>query len=173
MKSVTLLHLFLLTGILPITNYSSYKNLLEHREAVVAAPNTGITVNKQLVLELVNKIRMSGVQCGDTYYYPVPPVQWNVQLEAAAFEHSKDMFQNKYFSHQANDGTKGGARIEAEGYWWSTYGENLGLGYANEKQVVEAWLKSPGHCKNIMNKSFKEMGVARVGNYWTQDFGAR
>jgi uncharacterized protein YkwD len=39
--------------------------------------------------------------------------------------------------------------------------------------VVDNWLKSPGHCKNIMNKAFKEVGVGRVGDYWTQNFGAR
>jgi len=33
-------------------------------------------------------------------------------------------------------------------------------------------LHSPGHCANIMNKNFREMGVARVGDYWTQDFGS-
>jgi len=53
------------------------------------------------------------------------------------------------------------------------YGENIGMGYKNEKEMVEGWLKSPGHCKNIMNKGYKEMGVAKVGSYWTQTFGAR
>jgi uncharacterized protein YkwD len=47
------------------------------------------------------------------------------------------------------------------------------MGYTTEKQVVDAWLKSPGHCKNIMNKNYKEMGVARVGTYWTQTFGTK
>jgi len=39
--------------------------------------------------------------------------------------------------------------------------------------VIEGWLKSPGHCKNIMSQKYKEMGVARVGNYWTQTFGSQ
>ena len=53
------------------------------------------------------------------------------------------------------------------------YGENIATGYRTEKEVVKGWIASPGHCKNIMSKLYKEMGVARYGNYWTQEFGAQ
>ena len=135
-----------------------------------AIPNT---VNKTVMLQLVNEVRQNGCQCGDTYYNPVPVVSWNNQLEAAAYEHSEDMYTNEYFDHVAPDGSNGGVRIQRAGYNWFTFGENIAAGYRNEKEVVTGWLQSPGHCKNIMNKSFKEMGVARVGNYWTQEFGAK
>ena len=131
------------------------------------------TVNKTVLLQLVNEVRKKGCQCGDTYYYPAPVVTWNSQLEAAAYEHSEDMYANKYFDHIAPDGSNGGLRIEQAGYNWMTYGENIAVGFRSEKEVIDGWLQSPGHCKNIMNKSFKEMGVARVGTYWTQEFGAR
>lgn len=36
---------------------------------------------------------------------------------------------------------------------------------------MNGWLTSQGHCANIMNSSFAEMGIGRVENYWTQDFG--
>jgi uncharacterized protein YkwD len=39
--------------------------------------------------------------------------------------------------------------------------------------VIDGWLKSPGHCKNLMDKSYKEMGVAKVGTYWTQEFATK
>jgi len=83
------------------------------------------------------------------------------------------MFQNKYFSHTSQDGANGGSRIVAAGYKWTHYGENIAFGYGSEQSVVAGWISSLGHCTNIMNKSFKEMGVARAGDYWTQDFGAR
>ena len=130
-------------------------------------------VNKITLLKLVNAARKKGCQCGDTYYNPAPALTWNEQLEAAARLHSADMYSKKYFSHTSPDGKKAGDRIEKAGYHWMMYGENIGMGYKNEKEVVEGWLKSPGHCKNIMNKDYKEMGVAKVGNYWTQTFGAR
>jgi uncharacterized protein YkwD len=38
---------------------------------------------------------------------------------------------------------------------------------------MNAWLGSEGHCKNIMNGGFKDMGVGRDGDYWTQEFGSK
>jgi uncharacterized protein YkwD len=130
-------------------------------------------VNKSTLLKLVNDARKKGCKCGDTYYYPAPALTWNEQLEKAAMAHSTDMFAKKYFSHTSPNGARAGERIEKAGYHWLAYGENIGMGYKNEKEVVEGWLKSPGHCRNIMNRDYKEMGVAKVGNYWTQTFGKR
>jgi uncharacterized protein YkwD len=131
------------------------------------------TVNKTVLLDLINSVRKSGCQCGDTYYGPAPAVTWNNLLENASYVHANDMFQNKYFSHTASDGSGAGERIDRAGYTWTVYGENIASGYKNEQEVVSGWLSSPGHCKNIMNKSYKEMGVARVGNIWTQEFAAK
>lgn len=131
------------------------------------------TVNRTRMLQLVNDVRKKGCQCGDTYYYPAPPVTWNTQLEEAAYSHTTDMSKNKFFGHNAPDGSRGGNRLERVGYKWKTYGENIGQGYKTEKEMLAGWLASPGHCKNIMNKSFKEMGVARVGTLWTQEFGSK
>jgi uncharacterized protein YkwD len=131
------------------------------------------SVNKTVMLQLVNDVRKNGCQCGDTYYNPVPTVIWNNQLEAAAYQHSEDMYRNNYFDHTAPDGSNGGVRIQQAGYNWTSFGENIASGYKSEKEVVEGWLQSPSHCKNIMNRSFKEMGVARAGNYWTQEFAAK
>lgn len=130
-------------------------------------------VNKNLLLQLINDVRKKGCQCGDTYYYPAPALTWNDKLEEAAQVHSEDMFQNKYFSHISADGKRAGDRMEKAGYHWLMFAENIGLGYKAEKDMVDGWLKSPGHCRNIMNKSYREMGAARVGNYWTQTFGTK
>jgi hypothetical protein len=40
-------------------------------------------------------------------------------------------------------------------------------------EVMNGWIKSPGHCKNLMNPQFKEVGVAEDHTYWVQDFGGR
>jgi len=136
-------------------------------------PGPTIGLNKTVIINLVNEVRKKGCKCGDTYYYAASPLIWNEQLEKAAFEHSNDMYRRNYFSHVSPEGFKAGDRIEKAGYHWMMYGENIGMGYKNEKEMVEGWLKSPGHCKNIMNKGYKEMAVAKVGSYWTQTFGAR
>lgn len=130
-------------------------------------------INKTLLLQLVNEMRRKGCNCGGTWYPAAPAVAWNSQLEQAALVHSSDMYGNNYFSHAAQDGSKAGDRIDDAGYRWRTYGENIAFGYRGERDVMKGWFLSPGHCKNIMNKAFKEMGVARVGNYWTQVFATK
>lgn len=154
---------------------SCTKGELSNDNTVVAENPSSVptTVNRTVMLQLVNDVRKKGCQCGDTYYSAVPTISWNSQLEAAAYVHSEDMYTNKYFDHIAPDGSNGGVRIDKAGYNWFTFGENIAVGFKSEKEVLDGWLQSPGHCKNIMNKNFKEMGVARVGTYWTQEFGAR
>ena len=125
-------------------------------------------VNKSLLLQLVNEVRKKGAKCGDTFYPAAPTLTWNSQLEQAALTHSSDMQANNFFSHASKDGRRAGDRIEAAGYYWRTYGENIAHGHQTEREVVNGWLLSPGHCKNMMAKAHKEMGVARVGDYWTQ-----
>lgn len=104
---------------------------------------------------------------------PVGTLTWNTLLEQASYLHSKDMLDNNYFSHTSEQGKSPGDRIKAVGYNWTTYGENIASGFQNEEAVMNGWLNSPGHCKNIMGKNFKEIGVGRAGNYWTMNLAAR
>ena len=128
-------------------------------------------VELQEILKLVNEIRTSGTSCGSTYYPPVDPLLWNEKLERAALKHSQDMFDQNYFSHTSLNGNSFSDRIEQEDYLYLSIGENIANGYPSEESVINGWLNSQGHCANIMNPKYTEMGVGRVGNYWTQDFG--
>lgn len=134
---------------------------------------TDSTTKETLLLTLVNNVRQTGCTCGTTVMPPVPPLTWNDLLEKAALGHSKDMNTNNYFSHTGLDGSSPGDRITRAGYTWKAYGENIALGYTAEQDVMNGWLQSEGHCKNIMSSRVKEMGVGRDGNYWTQVFGMR
>ena len=130
-------------------------------------------VDKTKMLQRVNNVRQTGCNCGNTSMPAVAPVTWNDKLAKAAYDHSADMRANDYFSHTGLNGSTAGQRITAAGYAWKTYGENIAKGYTNEQAVMNGWLSSEGHCKNIMNANFKEMGAGRQGDYWTQLFGAR
>ncbi|BDH06052.1 CAP domain-containing protein [Streptomyces seoulensis] len=116
------------------------------------------------VVELVNAERAK-VGCS--------PVELNSTLSKAAQEHSADMAAHNTMSHTGSDGSDPGSRITAAGYRWSAYGENVAYGYSTPEQVMAGWMDSPGHRENILNCSFKEIGVglAQPGSYWTQDFG--
>ncbi|WP_329162913.1 sigma-70 family RNA polymerase sigma factor [Streptomyces anulatus] len=120
------------------------------------------------VTELVNTERAKE-GCG--------PVTVNDQLNTAAQRHSADMEAKDYFSHTSQDGRDPGDRITAAGYQWSTYGENIAKGQRTPADVMRSWMDSPGHRANILNCSFKEIGVGKQdsgsGPVWTQVFGAR
>ncbi|MFG2980237.1 CAP domain-containing protein [Streptomyces sp. NPDC048258] len=117
------------------------------------------------VLSLVNQER-AAAGC--------PALTLNAKLTKAAQDHSADMAAHSNMSHTGSDGSDPGARITRAGYTWSTYGENVAYGYSTPEKVMEGWMNSPGHRQNILNCSFKEIGIglAEPNHYWTQDFGA-
>ncbi len=131
------------------------------------------------VLRLTNEARSKSRKCGGKKMKRVRPVSWNGVLAATANEHSADMATNDYFSHYTPSGASPFQRMRAAGYSYRAAGENIAAGrsLADPAAVVQAWLKSPGHCKVIMNGKYKELGVGRVegpgkwGVYWTQNFG--
>jgi len=149
---------------LPARNFST---------TAIADNSKNGTVNRGRILQLINEVRAKGCKCGTITYKAAPPLQWNELLEKAALGHVNDMYKKKYFSHTASDGSNAGVRMERAGYKWMTYGENIATGFINEQEVVEGWFKSLGHCKNLMSPDFREMGVARIGNLWTQTFGRK
>ena len=127
-------------------------------------------LNIALVLRLINEQRTAGCKCGEVNMPPVPTLKWNNLLAKAAYNHSVDMATRQYFSHTSPDGRSAGDRIKAVGYSYSMYGENIANGYSDEKSVVKAWMQSPAHCTNIMNKNFTEIGAGREAKYWTMIF---
>ena len=137
-----------------------------------STPNISLeTLDKNKLLELVNMQRTTGCNCGGTQMPPVSPLVWNNSLEKAAQRHSLDMANHSHFDHTGTDGSVLGTRVRETGYSWTIVGENIAQDYNNEETVIQGWLDSPRHCKNIMNADFIEMGVAKVENYWTQVFG--
>ncbi|WP_256106466.1 sigma-70 family RNA polymerase sigma factor [Streptomyces sp. ODS05-4] len=104
------------------------------------------------------------------------PVSQNSLLDTAAQRHSADMAARDYFDHTSPDGRSPGDRVTAAGYRWSTYGENIARGQQTPASVMDSWMNSPGHRANILNCSFKEIGVGKHdgsgGPWWTQVFGA-
>lgn len=130
-------------------------------------------------LALVNQKRAAGATCGSTSYGPAAALAWKAQLNQAANGHSADMAAQNYFSHTSKDGRTLSNRVDATGYAWAGLGENIAAGYPSVQAVVNGWMASPGHCVNIMNPDFSEMGLACVpgsssttySNYWTMDLG--
>jgi uncharacterized protein YkwD len=155
-------------------------NLVERTAttALEAPPTDAAAALEARVLELVNQRRAAGATCGTTAYAAAAPLAADARLQSAARLHSQDMAARNYFSHTSQDGRTVGQRLAAAGYTGGTWGENIAAGQATAEAVVQGWMASAGHCANIMNPTFRLLGVgyatsatSTYRHYWTQDFG--
>lgn len=115
------------------------------------------------VIRLVNNIRQqNGLQ----------PLAANWELSRVARYKSQDMVDKRYFSHTSPTYGTPFQMIKNFGISFKTAGENIAYGYATPQAVVDGWMNSSGHRANILNASYKQIGVGYVaqGNYWTQMF---
>jgi uncharacterized protein YkwD len=129
------------------------------------------------VLALTNDARSRPRNCGNKAYSAGPPVALNPLLGQAAAVHARDMARHSYLEHEGRDGSTAADRVTRAGYRWRSTGENIASGQTTPEQVVQEWIRSPGHCANLMNSDFSEMGVAFAvemksaeGIYWAQVF---
>jgi len=167
----------------PDTNASGQPDSVPVDTAVLEnAGNVGCEAAPALfndtMLALINASRIEARMCGDNSRDPAPPVTWNNKLAQAAVAHGQDMAMSNFFSHTGSDGLAVSDRVETADYQWRAVGENIAAGQLEQAEVHQGWLDSPGHCMNIMNKVFTEVGAACVrdsgsdfGTYWVVVFG--
>ncbi|KNZ32944.1 MAG: hypothetical protein AD742_08935 [Methylibium sp. NZG] len=145
-----------------------------------AAADCGLSNFASDVLARINQLRAAGASCGARgTFAPTTALTWAPLLTQAGEGHSRDMARLNYFSHTSADGRDLADRVNASGYLWNTIGENIAAGYATVDSVMDGWIASDGHCANLMNPSFTQVGVACVpgtatssyNTYWTMDLG--
>lgn len=134
----------------------------------------------QKLLEQINAARAQSRQCGAQSLAAAPPLTWNDTLATAAETHTRAMANQNYFGHRDRDGRTPSDRAELAGYVGLQIGENIAAGQDTARKVLDGWLASPGHCANLMNPQFRELGAAYAvdpksdaGIYWTALFGAQ
>ncbi len=89
------------------------------------------------------------------------PLQENALLRKAAENKLEDMFKQQYFEHESPDGKMPSDLAKDVGYEYVQVGENLALGnFKDDEVLVQAWMDSPGHRANILNKKYSEIGTA-------------
>jgi uncharacterized protein YkwD len=95
-------------------------------------------------------------------------------LTQVARAHSQDMCDRRFFSHTNPNREEPWDRVRAAGGNFGFAGENIAMGYATAERTHTGWMNSPGHRRNILNRSYRRIGVGFAdcngGNYWTQVF---
>jgi uncharacterized protein YkwD len=125
------------------------------------------------MLAAVNKLRANGCRCGGKQMPAVAPLRWNTQLEAAAIRHATDMSRHGHFDHIGTDNSEFDDRITSSGYKWMEIGENIAYGYDLIPATIQGWINSASHCQQMMSPKVDEMGAAKSGKYWVQEFGKK
>ena len=125
------------------------------------------------VVRLVNERRAVGGNCPDgSSHGPSSPLTASGVLTCAARIHTLDMNARGYFSHVSPEGENPGDRLAQAGYSGGGWGENIARGYPTAEAVVAGWMSSTtGHCANILNASFRTIGMGHASRTWTQVFG--
>jgi uncharacterized protein YkwD len=143
----------------------------------VVGRESGAAVRSRVV-ELVNVARSRGRTCGSERFAAAPPLSVSSLLNDAAAGHARDMARNKFFEHRGSDGSQPRDRVLRTGYKSRLTGENIAFGPESAEEVAAGWLDSPGHCANIMDPRFRDIGVGLASGkkrgqiYWVQNFGA-
>ncbi|WP_223731652.1 CAP domain-containing protein, partial [Streptomyces purpurogeneiscleroticus] len=117
------------------------------------------------ILSLVNKER-DKAGCA--------PLTADPALTDLAQSFSEDMARRDFFAHTDPDGATPWDRAKTAGIT-GLGGENIARGQTTPKAVMASWMNSPGHRANILNCTYRTLGVglqqSPTGPWWTQDFG--
>lgn len=117
-----------------------------------------ISINSTDIIEATNKERLA---------VGLPPFSTNTKLDVSAEVKVDDMTERQYFEHNSPTGEGVSDLGTKAGYQYVIMGENLALGnFTSAKDIVDAWMNSPGHKANILNKRYQEIGVSvKLVNY--------
>lgn len=92
----------------------------------------------------------------------IPPLRWNTQLTEASRWFAWDSVENRPEPYCGHDDTQGGApwdRAWNFGYRGFAGAENAFCGYVTPEQAIEGWMNSPGHRDNLLNPTWREVGL--------------
>ena len=132
---------------------------------VLNIPKTDATVlnYENEVIRLVNEIRVKN---------GLSPLTADWELSRVARYKSQDMKDNNYFSHTSPIYGSPFTMMKNFGISYRSAAENIARGQKTPQAVVNGWMNSSGHRANILNATYKKIGVGYVpsGNYWTQMF---
>jgi len=138
--------------------------------ATAAPPNrSAYGTTESRILDLINPQRQ---------HQGLRPLVYNAQLDRMAKIQADNMARFQKMAHVLPDANLPslGDRARYVGYTYGRIAENVALGFPNAETVVEGWMNSSGHRRNILDREVIEtgIGIARSsagGIYYCQVFG--
>jgi uncharacterized protein YkwD len=120
---------------------------------LLSTPVDSNEIDEATVLALMNQYRAEqGLQ----------PLRIEPRLAQAAQDRVKHMEDLGYWSHSAPDGMSPFVWLVARDYAYSSAAENLAAGFETAHVLVDSWMESPGHRRNILTPEFADVGIAII-----------
>lgn len=119
--------------------------------------------------ELLERVNAARAEAG------LPALNYDKAVENVAMIKAKDMRDNNYFAHESPTYGEPHEMLTQFGIKWTYSGENIAAGQNTVSAVHAAWMNSPGHRSNILNKNYTHVGFGYVTggsyrSYWVQMF---
>lgn len=149
----------LILSILSLVVLGLCLNLTPDLTSPAVAQNGGVTVAAaEKIVQLTNQVRAKN---------GLPALTAVTTLNSVATEHSQEMLELDYFSHMSPVAGKVGDRLKRAGVRWTACAENIyrSEGYPLDEvaaETVDAWVRSPGHYKNMLGTNYTHIGVGVV-----------
>lgn len=116
------------------------------------------TILPSIIVELTNSERE---------HENIPTLKRNPVLDEAARLKAEHMKDKEYFAHfSPEENISPWHWFRAAGYDYIHAGENLAIYFNDSAEVVNAWMESPLHRDNMMEKNYTEIGVAAVEGFY-------
>lgn len=109
-------------------------------------------ITPEKIIQLTNEVRLSS---------NLNTLSENQLLTKSAYDKAYSILFSQEFAHNINN-KKFSDWIKDNNYNYSYVGENLAIDFATSEGIVNAWLESPAHKKNLINPRYQEIGIATV-----------
>lgn len=113
------------------------------------------------VVELVNKERAAA---------GLKALIVHDKLRSMAKDKAVDLYKHRYFSHESATYGSPFDMMDSYNITFRYAGENIAKGQRSPEEVVQDWMNSPGHRKNILNAHYSMIGVGYYNGLWVQEF---
>ncbi|MEL4177464.1 CAP domain-containing protein [Roseateles sp. PN1] len=136
-------------------------------------------VSAEQVLARVNAMRAQRQYCGPKPFAAVAPLSWDARLQASAQAYADELSLLDKLTHIDQRGQGLRERVLERGYVFRQVAENLAGGPQYLDEVMAGWLGSEGHCENLMEPRFQDIGMACVAGpgelerYWVMHLGRK
>ena len=109
-------------------------------------------LSKEAVVSLTNNVRTRN---------GLGTLSENRLLDTVAEQRAKDMLEKQYFAHVSPTGEQASDLAQRTGYRYKIIAENIASGiFLTNQKIIDGWMQSPGHRKNILSPDVKEVGVS-------------